>query len=322
MPSARFLLGAAIAAAVAACTPRVPPPDLALEPAPLLAQVQAAASVTHAQGDARLRVDAPGAKGVVTAWVAVERPDRLHVEALDFFGNPAATLVAADGRLAIYDARAGTFYTGAATAANVARLVPLPLEPERLVALLCGTPLLVGAPVSAEPGRGFVALQLEDGPRTTSLRVGPRASVLRATFRGGAPGVPDHEVRYGGFLDLERGRFPTEAVVSSSDPAVRVELGWKEPDLVTRPDPALFRMEPPSGARRVDLDATPEPPLPVPLQPLPPEAGRGGRPSGRHPPVPGPPSPRGAGLERGAGRPRAYGVTFRRSRRRTWKPLS
>ena len=296
------LAGVAIAAALAACTPRVPPPDLSLEPAALLAQVEAAAWVTHVQGDARLRLDAPGAKGVVTAWVAAARPDRLHVEVLDFFGNPAATLVSAEGRLAIYDARSRTFYKGAASAANVARLVPLPLPPERLVALLCGAPVLSGAPISAEPGRGYVALELRDGPRTTSVRVGPRAAVLQATYRGGAPELADHEVRYGGFMMLERGRFPTEVVVTSGDPDVRVELGWKEPDLTAVPEAALFRMAPPAGARIVDLDASPAPTLPPPLQPLAPEAGQG-RPSGR----------------RAVGRRRRPGVTLRRP---PWKRAS
>ena len=299
------LAGVAIAAALAACTPRVPPPDLSLEPAALLGQVEAAAWVTHVQGDARLRLEAPGAKGVVTAWVAAARPDRLHVEVLDFFGNPAATLVSAGGRLAIYDARTRTFYTGAASAANVARLVPLPLPPGRLVALLCGAPVLSGAPISAEPGRGYVALELRDGPRTTSVRVGPRAAVLQAIFRGGAPVLADHEVRYDGFMMLERGRFPTEVVVTSGDPDVRVELGWKEPDLTAVPEAALFRMAPPAGARIVDLDASPEPTLP-PLQPLAPGAGPAARPSGRH----------------AGGRHRGLGVRLGASRRTPWKRAS
>jgi hypothetical protein len=266
-PAAPRAALAALAIALGACAPRVPPADLSLEPAALLAQVEAAAAaVTRVHGDARLRVDAPGARGTVQAFVAAERPDRLHVEALDFFGNPASILVAAGGRLAIYDARARTFYRGAATAENVARLVPLPLSPERLVAILCGTPLLGGAPVSAAPGPGYVTLELRDGARTATVRVGPRAAPLRAAFRGGAPALPDHEVAYGAFADLGDVRFPGEVAVTSRDPAVRLELGWKEPQVGGRGDPALFRMEPPAGAKVVDLDAAPElGPVPLPL---------------------------------------------------------
>jgi hypothetical protein len=268
----RSLAAAAAALALAACTPRRPPPDLALEPAALLAQVEAAgAVVTRVQGDARLRLDAPGARGVLQAFVAAERPDRLHVEALDFFGNPAAVLVTGGGRLAIYDARSRTFYQGAATAENVARLVPLPLPPERLVAILCGTPPIQGAPAGAQVGRGYVTLEVRDGPRTASLRVGSRAAVLRASFRGGGPELPDHDVEYGQFEDLLAVRFPTEVSVAARDPAVTLALTWKEPDVGGRLDPALFRMEPPAGAKRVDLDAALElPPLPLPLPLAPP----------------------------------------------------
>jgi hypothetical protein len=244
----------------------VPPPDLSLEPGPLLAQVRAAtAAAPGVQGEARLRLDAPGTRGSLPAWVAAERPDLLHVEVLDFFGSPVAVLVAAGGRLAIYDARSRTFLRGAATAANVARLVPLPLSPERLVAILCGAPLLEGEPVQAGPGRGYATLELRDGPRTTDLRVGPRASILRAEFRGGAPALPDHDVAYGAFEDLPKVRFPSEVVVTSKDPAVRVELVWKQPEVGTALDPALFRLEAPAGARLVDLDLVPDLPAPLPL---------------------------------------------------------
>lgn len=267
MRTARRTAATLVAAlAAAACTPRRPPADLSLDPGALLAQVEAAgAAVTRVQGEARLRVDAPGARGVVmTAFVAAERPARLHVEALDFFGNPAATLVTADGRLAIYDSRARVFYEGAATAANVARLVPLPLSPERLVAILCGTPLLAGEPVSAEAGRGFVSLELRDGPRTASLRVGPGAALVRGSFRGAAPAVPDHDVVYSEHTELGGGRFPANVVISARDPAVRLEVGWKDPEVGRPLDPALFRMKAPAGARVVDLDVVAEPPQ-VPL---------------------------------------------------------
>jgi hypothetical protein len=273
MPSRRptlAALAAVLALALACAPPRRPPPDLSLDPAALLTQVETAgAAITRVQGEARLRVDAPGARGSMPAYVAAERPDRLHVEALDFFGNPAATLIAAGGRLGIYDAKAKTFYMGAATGPNVARLFPLPLSPERLVAILCGTPVLEGGGDAAEPGNGDVELTLREGPRTATLRVGPRAAIVRAAFRGGAPALPDHDVVYGEFLELDRARFPGQVTITSPDPAVRVELAWKAPEVAGKPLAAsLFKLDPPSGAKVVDLDATTElPTVPLPLVP-------------------------------------------------------
>jgi hypothetical protein len=272
MPSRRSARAPLLAlAALAACVPtRHPPPDLSLEPRALLEQVRSASrTVARVQGEARLRVEAPGKKGAAPAFVAVERPDRLHVEVLDFFGNPAAVLVVANGRLAIDDRRARTFYRGTATAANLARLVPLPLPPERLVAVLLGAPPLDGEPVSVEPATGHVTLLLRDPPRSTELRVGSRAAIERATYLG-EPGVPDHDVTYRSFLDLLGGRFATEVAISAPSAGVRVELVWKEPDLTAPVEATLFRLEPPAGARVVDLDAAPEPVPELPLGPPPP----------------------------------------------------
>jgi outer membrane lipoprotein-sorting protein len=269
----RTLRAATLLAALAlgACAPRVPPPDLSLEPGPLLAQVEgAAAQVQRVQGEARLRVGGQGVRGAITAFVAAEKPDRLRVESVDFFGNPAAVLVAAGGRLAIYDARERTFFRGAATPQNLALLVPLPLTPAELVAILCGAPLLAGEAVSAEPGRGYVTLELRAGPRTQRLRIGAGAAVLWAAASGDLV-TPDHQVRFEEFRDdLVVARFPTALSLWSEAPKVELELTWiegVEPNAAL--DPAVFRLDPPAGARIVELDKG-APASPPPLVPVPP----------------------------------------------------
>jgi hypothetical protein len=263
MPARRLAIAAALALA---CAPRRPPADLSLDPGRLLEQVRAtAASVRTVRGEARVGVKAPGASGTVPAFVAAERPDRLHVETLDFFGNPVAVLVAAGGRLGLYDARERVFYRGDASAENVARLVPLPIPPEELVDVLCGAPpLLRGAAVRADAGRGFVTLVLEDGARTQSLRVGPGALVRRSEIRGEGPGPPGtYDVRFGDPFPLDGRRFPMEATIVSPEKGVRLDLSWKDVEPNAALEAALFRLEPPRGARVVDLEpGAPVPPLP------------------------------------------------------------
>src|SRR6266536_511391 len=87
-------------------------------------------------GCPRVKIKSPGANGTVTEFAAAEKPDRVHLETLDFFGNPAAVLVAADGRFAFLDARANVFYRGDATPENVARLLPVMIPVEELVVIL------------------------------------------------------------------------------------------------------------------------------------------------------------------------------------------
>jgi hypothetical protein len=178
-------------AGAAGCVKRAPPPDLSPDPAALLAQVERTqARVDRVRGEARVKVDSPGGSVTVTQLVAAALPDRLRIDALDFFGNPAAALVADGGRFALLDLRAGVFYRGAATPENIARLVPLPIAARDLVLLLCGAaPIAPGAAAAVEPGDGVLRLTIEGEDRLQRLEVGAGAAIHASTVRD-RPGHP------------------------------------------------------------------------------------------------------------------------------------
>jgi hypothetical protein len=256
----RVRLAAAAALAIA-CAPRLPPPDLALEPEPLLAQVRAAASaIQSVRGEVRVRVKGQG-RGAVPAFVAARKPSSLRLEALDFFGNPVAVLVVSEGRLSIFDGRQRAFYRGAATAENVGRLVPLALAPEELVAALCGAPLLEGEAVRADPGRGHVELEIRDGPRVTTLRVEAGAAAARAAVRAPAGG---HDLAWSLPYAATGASPPGDLTLEAKDRGVRVEVAWIDHEVNPALADRLFRMDPPSGARVVELDV-PGAELPAPV---------------------------------------------------------
>jgi hypothetical protein len=260
--AARTALAAVAVLALDACHPRLPPPDLSLDPATLLAEVRAAQQkVVSVQGQARVAVDTGEEGGGVNQFLVAERPGRVRVEVHDFFGNVLAVLAVDGGRLALYDSRERAFYQGAATPAHLARLLPVQVTPEELVTLLCGSaPLLDGEAVSAEPGDGSVLLTLRQGDRTQRLEIGPGAVVRSSRLRRSGPAgeTPTgleadfsiHRTRAGV-------RVPTD--VSARAPAARVALSlhWRELEVNGTVDPSLFRLEAPLGARRVDLDAPP-----------------------------------------------------------------
>jgi hypothetical protein len=218
---------------------------------------QAQRRVASVRGDARVRVEGHAFSGAVRQFVAAAQPDRVHVETLDFFGNPVAVLAAGDGRLALYDARAKVLYRGAATPANLARLVPLPLSPEELVTILCGSaPLVVARAVDARPGRGFVALELADGARTQSLRVRAAAAIERSALRvAGARAAGTYDLVFSEFEPIAGSPFPTRIALTAEEPRVSLQVAWGDVEVNAALEPELFHMETPRGARVVDLDA-------------------------------------------------------------------
>lgn len=259
-PLRRLALALAAALALGGCPPRAPPPDLSLDPAELLAQVRAAqARVASVRGEARVRIETPEGSGTVPAFVAAMKPDRVYVQTVDFFGNTVSVLATAGGQLSLYDARARVLYRGAATPENLARLVPVPLSPADLAAILCGSaPLLEGEPVRAEPGRGFVTLELASGPRRQVLRVGAGARVLSASMAVSGDARREQDLTFRAFDALPGGTFPGEIGLSAPDPAVSMRLTWTDVEPGAALEEALFSPPVPRGARVVALgDAAP-----------------------------------------------------------------
>jgi len=239
------------------CAPRTPPPDLSLDPARLLAQVEEAqAPSVRVKGEARLRVRSPRGSGTLRQFAAAERPDRVHLEELDALGNPAAVLVASGGRFWLYDARAGVVYRGAATGANLARLVPLPLSAGELASILLGSaPLLsAGTPLSATADGATVRLVLGEGEVTEVLWVGAHAAVERASRTAGAlAGALSYELSFSARTEQGGAFFPGEVSLRSDPAHVAVELSWTEVEVNGALDPSLFSPPAPLGARIVEV---------------------------------------------------------------------
>ncbi len=268
-------LAAALAVALAGCT-RVPPADLSRDPSALFDQVRAAqARVQRVRGSARVKIASPGASGSVLEFAAAEKPDRLHLETLDFFGNPAAVLVAADGRFAFLDTRANVLYRGDATPENISRLLPVVLPVEELVIILCGSaPLLPGTPLEVGVKDDRLLLTVGLGDVGQRLAIGDLASVewsrvRRAEPEGGRNSgevAPGYDLEFDAFLRRAGVRFPTELRLDAPVGKSRIELTWRQDlEVNGNVEPALFQLSPPKGARVVDLArGAPVPSLDVP----------------------------------------------------------
>ncbi len=112
-----------------------PPPD----PGALYFQAKKAHLLPETLScDGKAFVEAPQNAGRYSLHVSVKRPASLRIEALTPMGDPAAVLVADQGRFALLDLRNNVFYRGPATPENLSRLIPAPLRDEELVSLITG----------------------------------------------------------------------------------------------------------------------------------------------------------------------------------------
>ncbi len=243
-------------AAIAGCVPRKPPPDLSTDPAQLAAQVRTAqARVARVQGEARVRLRAPS-KAAFRQFAAAERPDRIHLEALDFFGNPVAVLVASGGRFSLYDAQKKVLYTGAATPENLSRLVPVPVSSGELVEILLGSaPLPASAPVDVARDDGHLRVRFEEGAARLDAWIGAHAAVMKARRAVPGGGRGSWRVEFAEHRAHGAAWFPDWFSLRSDPADVELELRWEQLEVNGELDPALFELRPPKGARIVDVDA-------------------------------------------------------------------
>jgi hypothetical protein len=245
---------------------------LDVDPAPLYAEVLAKQDrIQRVHGSARVRVESRALKGSVDQFIAAEKPDRLHIEVLDFFGNPAVVLIADGNKFLLYDARANVVYRGAPTAENLGRLLPIALPPRDLVGALCGSPpLLPGAePIQAQTQGETTTLLVRAGDRQEVFTLADRGQITGATLAKAEGGPPEFAIQYTDFHPRNNLPFPTQIALTL--PGAKLALTWRS-DLETNPpsNPALFTFSPPRGARLVDLNPGDAPPnLNLPLKPTP-----------------------------------------------------
>ena len=204
--------------------------------------------------DAKAFVEAPENGGRYALHIAVKRARSIRIEALTPLGDPAAVLVADQGRFALLDLRHDVFYRGSSSPQNLSRLLPAPLRDDELVSMLIGSfPDLPGAqPVSiARDGDGW-HLQLASREATQDLWLGDDLRVGRVR-RGRPDGALLWEAKLDEFDDASGTLLPR--LVHFSVPSARTEIDLRLKNvLAQKPPPAgAFLLGVPEGMRVEDL---------------------------------------------------------------------
>lgn len=212
--------------------------------ADLLARVRAAElSVTSVKGEAKLKAATDRGSGTAGLFVAAKEPSFIHLQALDFFGKPQAQLVTDGAKFGLYDAQAGKYFHGPASAANLRRVLPVVVAPAELAALLLGRVPRpsVDPAVTFDRERGRWTLQYE------KQRVEVEPPSYRVVHSSNGYVVEMGDIG-------ERGGVTFPGYESLASGGQSMELKWKDIELNVEPEADLFDMTPPEGVPVVEVD--------------------------------------------------------------------
>src|SRR4051794_22885938 len=169
---------------------------------------QAEERVIAVKGESKIKVESPQGNGVVTLFIALQRPGLVHLESLDFFGRPQAVLVSDGKRFGLYQSQEGKYYQGPASAQNLSRFLPVVLPPEELVALMLGQTPRIPAEAKTlkrDEQKGRYELALINGPVTQTLSIDPkRLRVVESRVRG----VNAYDLTFEDFDEAGGGLYP------------------------------------------------------------------------------------------------------------------
>ncbi|MHB8874146.1 MAG: DUF4292 domain-containing protein [Myxococcaceae bacterium] len=223
--------------------------------AELLALTAAAEKTVYSvKGEAKIKVDSPEGKGVVTLFMAVTHPSLIHLESLDFFGKPQAVLVS-DGRdFGLYRADEGRYYRGPATAENIGRFLPVALPPGELTALMLGRAPRIPhdtAELGVDEAGKLYRVTLKKDAVTQTLVISPKNHRVVESHLTGANA---YDLSFQDIEEVDRGTYPRKVVMRSPSAGATVELLYKDVAVNEAPDLTLYTLEAPENVPVVEVD--------------------------------------------------------------------
>ncbi len=206
-------------------------------------------------GRAALRVVEAGRKQSVTLSFLFAPPARLRGDAVTAFGIPVGTFVVSGDRVAMFEHGTNRFIEGDAGAPEARSVLPIPVRPSELMALLTGIPPLRG--FSAEPGTysadaeyGYLSLRNAEG-RRIGLKVGLETGLVRDILF-----LPEGvRLQFGDYRETEGGAVPAHVTVSTpgADDGLTAEARLSDWSFRPQVDASSFILDAPPGAERYRL---------------------------------------------------------------------
>jgi len=240
-----------LAVLCSACGSRqVRPEGAAVTPQPYLdAIARRSGAIKGLTAELKTEIWRDGERVRATQLVAVDGQGRLRIDVLTPFGQPLSTLVSDGARLMIYSLEERRFLIGASTPENLARLIPLRLDPSALSSLLRGAiPLLAHdtATVAWDAEAGTHQLDLRGAGQRQLIDLEP--SALRVVrLRQWRAEVLIVDGRFGDYSGTGDAIIPQRMRFESPAEALRVDLKVVDFTLDPALTEATFQLDPPRG---------------------------------------------------------------------------
>jgi hypothetical protein len=238
--------------------PRTPDRTVFLSPEAALKHISAQFPDNVAlQAVANIRITTLEKRYPLKLAIVLRKPASLRAEVIPLFGPPAIFLSIHDKTLKVLMAETRAFYIGRATPSNVARYLPLKMDPEDLIAVLTGA-----CSISFEPNTVLHGSVEGDHYRIDVVEPMKRKSLWLRTADGFTERLEVYgeqhrlyRVIFEDPLRIEGSVLPQKTtIVFESDDGIALSVRLANIELLKRSDPAIFNLKVPPGITPVYID--------------------------------------------------------------------
>lgn len=209
------------------------------------------------QAIADIRINTQEGRFPLKAALMLKKPASLRMEAIPMVGTPSFFLSVHEGRLKVFSAETKAFYIGRANAENIARYLPLKIDPEELIFVLTGSVSSTnGNILRSEMDQEHYRIDISESPQQI-LSLWMRLSdgfVERIEIAKQQRGVL--RARFASPLEVGKIMLPQLITIDTGDEKdLSVSIRYKDISLLTPHEQApLFDITLPPGIAPVYLD--------------------------------------------------------------------
>jgi hypothetical protein len=254
-PALRLSLIALAALSGVGCPPRdglhLPESDRLQQPKELLTAVrEKGQELSSLRAEGTILMRRGGKRIKAHTIILLRRPATLRFETISFFDQPLSILVTDGMQFSLWGMKKGRFYTGAATPANVSRVIPIPMDGPELAGILLGDPPLIpfaNSSLKWDNQNGLYVLTLSNSRQQQIIKIHPGR--LRPTeVLCNIAGREYYRLKYEKWHE-QKGKPPVlkQAIFSMPSENTRLVITIRDPEINPDLKDDLFVLTPPEG---------------------------------------------------------------------------